>query len=98
MPKSPKARSGRVPFTKQASEVISVSDIILETLDARFIEESRIAEKEEKKKKTGNKQTARENYDFGKKILRTKSSLRWSYRISEHGKKFFVEFARATRS
>ena len=51
MPKSPKARSGRVPFTKQASEVISVSDIILEILDARFIEESKIAEKEEEIKK-----------------------------------------------
>ena len=51
MAKSPKARSGRVPFTKQASEVIKVSDIILEILDARFIEESRIAEKEEEIKK-----------------------------------------------
>lgn len=47
MPKSPKSRSGRIPFTKQASEVIRISDIVLEILDARFIEESRIAEKEE---------------------------------------------------
>ncbi|MEK6819635.1 MAG: GTPase, partial [Nanoarchaeota archaeon] len=36
----------KVPFTKQASEVIKVSDIVLEILDARFIEESRLPEKE----------------------------------------------------
>ena len=46
MTKSPKAKSGKVPFTKQASEVIKVSNIVLEILDARFIEESRLPEKE----------------------------------------------------
>ena len=45
----------RVPFTKMAQEVIETSDIILEILDARFIEKTRNPEIEKEVRKLGKK-------------------------------------------
>jgi ribosome biogenesis GTPase A len=45
----------RVAFTKQASEVIKTSDIILEIIDARFIDKTRNLKLEEEAKNAGKK-------------------------------------------
>src|SRR3989338_8859717 len=42
-----------VAFTKQAREVIRTSDILLEVIDARFIDKTRNLELEEEVKKAG---------------------------------------------
>ncbi|MBI5803481.1 50S ribosome-binding GTPase [Candidatus Pacearchaeota archaeon] len=43
----------KTSYSKQAEEVIRISDIVLEILDARFIKESRIPEMEDEVKKQG---------------------------------------------
>lgn len=43
----------KVAFSEQAREVIRISDIILETLDARYVDKSRIRELEEQVAKQG---------------------------------------------